>query len=72
MGKPATTEVGDKVELKPETTLAYDMHVASLDFTVERIQREEQHFVWAEACPERIAQLRKGTQNSIPGNDQFR
>jgi hypothetical protein len=61
MGKPVTTEAADKIELKPETLLAYEMHIASVDSAVEQIQLEDEHFLWADACPERFAQLRSGT-----------
>ena len=37
------------------------MHTASVDSDVERIQREDQQFLWADARPDRIAQLRSGT-----------
>jgi len=61
MAKAVTTEAADKIELKLETLLAYEKHIASVDSAVEQIQREDQHFLWADACPERIALLRNGT-----------
>lgn len=60
-GKSVTTEAADKVELKPETLLAYELHIASIDSDVEQIQPGDQRFLWADACPEKLAQLRKGT-----------
>jgi hypothetical protein len=64
MVKPVTTEAADGIELKPETLLAYEMHPASVDSAVEQIQRQDRQFLWADACPERLAQMRR--------NDQFR
>lgn len=60
-GRPATTEGADKVELKPETLLAYEEHIAPLDTDVEQIEPGDRRFLWADACPEKIAQLRNGT-----------
>ena len=59
--EPVTTEAADKVELKPETLLAYELHIASIDTDVEQIQPGDQRFLWADAYPEKLAQLRKGT-----------
>lgn len=61
MPKAVTTEAADKIELKMETLLAYEKHIASVDSAVEQIQREDRHFLWADACPEKIALLRNGT-----------
>jgi len=61
MVKPVTTDAADKIELKPETSLAYEMHLASVDSAVERIRGEDRQFLWADAWPERLAQLRNGT-----------
>ena len=60
-GRPATAEVADKVELKSDTLLAYEQHIASLDTDVEQSEPGDQRFLWADACPEKMAELRKGT-----------
>jgi hypothetical protein len=74
MVRPVITGAADRIELRPETLLAYEMHLASVDFAAEQIQPEDQHFLWAETRPQMIAQLRNGllSQNSIPANAQFR
>jgi hypothetical protein len=46
--------------LKPETLLAYETHIASIDSALRQIQLEDRQFLWADACPERIAGLRSG------------
>jgi len=61
MEKSVTSEATDKIELKPATLAAYEMHLASVDSAAEPIQREDRQFLWADACPERLAQLRNGT-----------
>lgn len=37
------------------------MRSISPQSTVEQIQREDRQFLWADACPERLDQLRNGT-----------
>ena len=54
------TEAGEKVELKPETLLAYTMHLAAADAAFEQALRGDQQFLWSDGSSERIAQLRKG------------
>ena len=45
MAKAVMTEAADKIELKLETLLTYEKHIASVDSAVEQIQREDQHFL---------------------------
>ena len=45
MAKAVTTEAADKIELRLETLLAYEKHIASVDSAVEQIRREDQHFL---------------------------
>ena len=54
-------EAADKVELKPETLLAYEMHIASVDSPGEQTQQEHPGILGADVRPERLAQLRNGT-----------
>src|SRR5690242_19422655 len=51
----------DKIELKPETLLAYETHLASVDSALEQIQPENPQYLWADARPEMAARLRSGT-----------
>jgi hypothetical protein len=59
MAESIAIEDSDKVELKPETLLAYAAHIASLDSSIERLSEDGQ-FLWSDGVPDRVAQLRDG------------
>ena len=54
------TEAAEKVEWRPETLLAYAMHIAAADAAGEQALRADQPFLRWDGCAERNAQLRKG------------
>ena len=53
------TQPAEKVDLKPETLLAYTTHLAAAEAAVDARLRGEEQFL--DGCGDRIAQLRKGT-----------
>jgi hypothetical protein len=52
------TQPAEKIELKPETLLAYTTHIAAAEASVEAKLRGEEQFL--SGCAERIARLRSG------------
>jgi len=53
-------KTAEKVELKPETLLAFLRHIGEVEAGLDYAPHEEQQFLWSDACAERSTQLQKG------------